>query len=647
VTAPPPSAARLRTPLAAGLIGLAGLAVYFRTWSDPFVFDDVASIVLNPTIRHLGRWPGALLTPGLGATVQGRPVLNLSFALNYAFGGTNPAGYRAANVAIHVLAGWTLFGIVRRTVAGRRGEAMAGVVALLWVIHPLQTEAVTYVVQRAESLLGLFYLLTLYCFIRYANGEAASRPAAAPGRRGWAALSVLACLLGVGTKEVIVSAPLIVLAYDRTFIAGTLREAWRRRWRYYLALAATWLPLAGLVAHAGDRGGTSAAGSGVTLAQYAPTQFAAVARYLRLAVWPRPLIFDYGAQWVTSARSVLLPALVVGAFAAATLWALRRRPALGFLGLAFFAILAPTSLVPGNRQTIAEHRMYLPLAAVLVALVLAAEQLAQRASARPRRRRGLLGGAAAAAVLVWGGFAAARNNVYASALALYGDTIAHRPDNPYAHSNYGYALGQSGQTAAAIAQFQEALRLKPDFADAHYNLGLILVRTGHAAEGVQEYEQALSLRPAYPEALYNLGITLAAERRLPEAIARFAALVQLQPAFADGHIGLGNALVQAGQVPEGVHQLEESLLLNGDSAKGRYALGRMLADAGLMPLALAQFEAAVRLDPNDPEAQLDLGNVLLALGRTPEAIARYAAALRLRPDYPQAQHNLLYAQRLP
>ena len=631
-------------PFAAGLIVLAGLAVYAQIGSDPFVFDDDASIALNPTIRHLWRWPGALATPGLGATVQGRPILNLSFALNYAAGGTHPAGYHAVNVAIHLLAGLTLFGIVRRTVAGRRGEWLALAVSLLWVVHPLQTESVTYVVQRAESLMGLCYLFTLYGFIRFA---AAGQSPGRGGRAVWAGLSVLACLLGMGTKEVMVSAPVIVLAYDRTFVAGSWAAAGRQRWRYYMALMATWVPLAWLVLHAGDRGGTSGAGSGVTIWQYGPTQFAAVAHYLRLTVWPWPLIFDYGAQWVTSIGAVLGPVLLVLALVGATIGALARRPALGFLGLAFFALLAPTSLVPGNRQTLAEHRMYLPLAPVLIVLALAAEQLARRFVRHPAGRRQLLGVVAAAAALIFGWRAVDRNKVYASSLALYRDTTARRPENPYARSNYGYALGQAGQTEAAIAQFQAALQLKPDLANAHYNLGLILSRSGRVEEGIAEYERAIRIQPAYPEALYNLGIVMAGQHRLPEAIACFAQVVRLQPAFADGHIGLGNALVQSGRLTEGVHQLEESLLLTGDSAGGRHALGRMLAGAGLMPAALLQLEAAVRLDPRDPAVQLDLGNALLALGRTPEAIARYETALSLRPDYPEARHNLSYARALP
>src|SRR5580692_2833732 len=175
--------------LAGGIIVLAALIVYHNSFSVPFIFDDEASIVDNPTINHLG----CSLSPPPDATTGGRPILNLTFALNYALGGMNVWGYHAFNLLVHILAGLTLFGIVRRTLLERPtfnlqhptsksdnsispkpsfaedATLLALAVAVIWVVHPLQTEAVTYISQRAESLMGLFYLLTLYCFIRSAE----------------------------------------------------------------------------------------------------------------------------------------------------------------------------------------------------------------------------------------------------------------------------------------------------------------------------------------------------------------------------------------------------------------------------------------------------------------------------------------------
>ena len=207
----------------------AGLLAYHNSFTGPFIFDDLPSIPENPTIRHL--WPiwQPLSPPQTGGiTVEGRPVINLSLAINYALGGYDVRGYHVLNLTIHILAGLTLFGVVRRTLLQPRlRERFGGVanelalaVAVLWTVHPLQTESVTYIVQRAESLMGLFYLLTLYCFIRSVES---------PRPRVWCGLCLTACAVGMASKEVMASAPLLVMLYDRAFISGSFREAWRRR----------------------------------------------------------------------------------------------------------------------------------------------------------------------------------------------------------------------------------------------------------------------------------------------------------------------------------------------------------------------------------------------------------------------------------
>src|ERR1022692_3445174 len=389
-------------PALAGGAALAALAIaaYGGTFSVPLLHDDGFAIASNASIRHLG----TALVPPVGSTASGRPVLNLSLAANYAVSGTAVGSYHAVNLAIHILAGLTLFGIVRRssdlvgsyhavnlaihilagltlfgivrrTLAPRTGAsafAVAFSASLLWTLRPLQTESVTYIIQRAESLMGLFYLLTLYCFIRGAG-------AGGPGRFWWLAASVFACLLGMATKEVMVSAPLVVLLYDRTFLAGGFREAFRRRWRLYAGLAATWIALALLVLSTHSRSGTAGFGTTVAWWRYALTQLPAVVHYLWLCFWPHRLIFDYGSALEIPSFRVVPCALIIAGLAAATAWALARRPAVGFLGASFFAILAPSSsIVPVATETIAEHRMYLPLAAVAVLVVLGIHRSEER-----------------------------------------------------------------------------------------------------------------------------------------------------------------------------------------------------------------------------------------------------------------------------
>ena len=593
---------RLDWPLLVGgaVLAVAVIAAYCRIFSFPMLFDDGPAIVDNPTIRQ---W-GSAFFPPIDTTAGGRPIVNLSLALNYAISGTSVWSYHAANLAIHVLAGLTLLGIVRRTLAPRSGPAAALIAfcaALLWALHPLQTESVTYIVQRAESLMGLFYLLTLYCFIR---GVQADRRR----QRLWFISCVAACLVGMATKEVMCSAPVIVFLYDRTFLAGTFREAWRRRWRVFAGLGATWLLLLFLVRSTHGRNGSFGVGSGVSWWSYALAQFPAIAHYLRLSVWPHPLTFDYGTQWVTGLWAVLPYALLVVALIAATTWALlcpgMGCKALGFAGAWFFAILAPTSLMPGNRQTAAEHRMYLALIPLVLLAVVGLHRRLGRAT--------LPVCVAFAAGLF--AITCQRNEDYRSALILWSDTVVKAPANPWAHNHLGYELTNiPGRLNDAIAQFEEALRLKPDYAEAHDNLGFALEKVpGRMNDAIDQFREALRLKPEDAEAHYNLGYALEVlPGLLNAAIAQYEEALRLKPGFAEIHLNLGNAL--------------EKL-------------------PGRMDEAIAQYEEALRLKPGLVEAHNNLGYALEKLpGRLNEAISQYAEALRLKPDFAEAHFNLAIA----
>jgi tetratricopeptide (TPR) repeat protein len=615
--------------LVGGVILAAGaIAAYRRTFSVPMLFDDIDAIANNTTLRH---WSTAFWPP-INTTASGRPILNLSLAFNGAISGTAVWSYHAFNLAIHVLAGLALFGIVRRTLA-RRGDAAASLIgfsaALLWTLHPLQTESVTYIVQRAESLMGLFYLLTVYCLIR--GAEAAGR------QRLWFGLCVAACLLGMATKEVMVSAPLIVLLYDRTFVAGSFREAWRRRWGLHAALAATWLLLAGLVAGTGwNRSGESGFNANSTPWAYWLTQFEAVTRYLWLSVWPHPLVFEYGTFRANLSAEVALYVLVVVGLAVAVLVALWRRPVLGFLGAWFLVILAPTSVMPGRVQMIVEHRMYLPLAAVMTLAAIGIH-------ATFRRRSWVVFMALA---LGLGMLTARRNEDYRSELTIWRDTVAKRPNNERAHFNLGVVWSEMpGHLNDAIARYEEALRLKPDYADAHNNLGLAWSQLpGRLNDAIVQYEEALRLRPDYAETHNNLGLAWSQmPGRLNDAIAQYEEALRLKPDSAEAHNNLGLAWSQLpGRLNDAIVQYEEALRLKPDYAEAHNNLGLAWSQLpGRLNDAIDQFEEALRLKPDYAGAHNNLGLAWSKLpGRLNEAIAQYEAALRLQPDYAGAHNNL-------
>jgi tetratricopeptide (TPR) repeat protein len=663
VPPPPPPARRWLIALAAIVIVGTTVAAYHNSFSGALVFDDEPAVLDNPTIRQL--WPvWRAWAPPPDRTVTGRPLANFTLALNHAVSGTHVGSYHAFNLLVHVLAGLTLFGLVRRTLQLRSAQALIAVgrgrrtppqdpesaafgdaalqsnatllaftVALLWTLHPLQVEAVTYVIQRVESLMALFFLLVFYCFVRSVES---------PRTRLWQTGAVAACLLGAATKEVIAVAPVLLLFYDRAFVAGSFREAWRQRRGLYLALAATWLLLAGLVASAGwDRNGTSGFDVGIAPAAYWLTQFQAVTRYLWLSVWPHPLVFEYGTFWESGAAAVVPYAIPVVALAVVTLVALWRRPVVGFLGGWFFAILAPTSVIPGRIQMIVEHRMYLPLAAV-IALVVGAVTL--RAG-----RRGFIAFLALAAGLAW--LTERRNDDYRSGIVLWHDTVAKRPKNARAHNCLGVVLFKAGRTPEAIQSYETALRLQPVYPEAHNNLGYALTEAGRIPEAIKELEIALRMEPDYAIAHNNFGNALLQAGRPAEAIAHYQAALRIKPDFALAHYDLGNALLAAGRTAAAVQSYEAALRWEPDNADTEYNLGNALFTAGRIPEAIAHYQTALRIKPDSVEAHSNLGSALLQLGRTPEAIAEFAAALRVKPDYAEGHNNLgaalYHAGRIP
>ena len=579
------SPVRLARLAPVALIVLVGCVAYWNSLKGAFVFDDVPLIEQNPTLRSL--WPpGAVLSPPPGGSpVTGRPLVNLSLAVNYALGGTQPWGYHVVNLAVHILAGIALFGIIRRTLMlprlreqfVGRSAGLALAVAVIWLAHPLQTESVTYVCQRAESLAGLLYLAAVYCCVRAFQADRGLR---------WKIAGVALCLAGMATKETVATLPVVVLLYDRTFLSRSLREAMRRRWGMYSSLAATWALLAVLVFQTGNRGGTAGFGQGITSWEYARTQFGAIVHYLRLCVWPNPLILDYGTGLATGARQVVPYAIVVIGLLTATVLSMRYLPWAGFLGACFFLLLAPSSsFVPVATQTLAEHRMYLPLAAVIVTVVMVADWAWGRLVSPVASVGGLRAAARwAIPVAVVGALVAGetyltilRNDDYRSDLAIWQDTVQNAPSNTRARTSLGVALMSRGQVAQAIQQYRQVLACKPDDPEAHNNLGVALDSQGQTAQAIMEYEQALKARPGFAEAHYNLGTVLASQGHIAEAIEHYRQALETEPGIAQVHNNLGVLLAERGEFDEAIWHIERALQLRPDYAVARENLNRTLA----------------------------------------------------------------------
>jgi tetratricopeptide (TPR) repeat protein len=553
------------TVLACSAILAAGIAAWSNSFNGPFIFDDLSAIRNNPTLRAFPAWDNFVPPPA--TAVSRRPVVNLTLAVNYAISGLDVRGFHAGNLLIHLLAALVLFGVVRRTLTasslreqfGGAASGLATAVALIWAVHPLLTESVTYLTQRTECLMGLFFLLTLYGAIRGASSGHPWR---------WYAAAVAACALGMGAKEVMATAPIVVLLYDRCFLSGSFREALRRRWPLYLGLAATWAILGALVI-AYPWGAATGAGFGLAEAglwEYARTQPGVILNYLRLSFWPSSLCLVYFWPIATSAGQIIPAAAVIAALLAATCWALRRAPALGFLGAWFFLILAPTSsFVPIVTEVAAERRMYLPLAAIVTGCVVAAYWLGLKlvlGAAESARTRKLLGGALAAAALLsaatalgYGTFE--RNAQYRDAISIWQDTAAKRPSEPHAQNYLGASYLEAGRPGEAIPCFSKAIELQADYFDAWNNRGVAHNATGQIVEAIGDFDKAIALKPDFAAAYNNRGIAYMKAGHLAEAIRDYSRAIELQPGYADAFENRASAYAQNGQYEQALADVQK------------------------------------------------------------------------------------------
>jgi tetratricopeptide (TPR) repeat protein len=622
-----------RTSVQLGLLVALVAATYSTALHGAFVFDDFAGVVDNTSIRS---WSTAL-TPPRNTTVAGRPITNLTFAANYALSELSPGPIHATNIAIHLLAGLVLLLLVRATLRlprfqDRFDPLLAFFIAALWLVHPLQTESVTYVVQRVESLGGLFVLLTMLCSLKAHERQSWL----------WSIAAVVSALLGVGAKEIAAVAPVLVVLFDRAFLFDSLHTALKTRWKFYIALASIWIPTAAIQATnpRGISAGLHFDGFGSW--SYLKIQAGALLRYVKLALWPTDLVFDYGEP----GRAIPVPqafmewgprGLVVLALLGLSLWAWRRAPALGFLGTAFFLLLAPSSsIVPIATEVIAEHRMYLPLAAVLTLLVLGVSRLV---TTRPFQFGAALAGIVAVVVLA--DLTSDRNRQYGNAVELWQDTVNKRPDNLRAWSALGESYNAVGDKANALAIFKEAAKRDPLAAVPNIALAVEAEARGDVPAAVAIYERLMTRWAKNPDVLFNYSNCLIKQRRWREATSTLSMLVQLRPSDAEAHSLLGEAMMQTDEFELAKEELETAVHLAPNDARTQYRLGNLLARNDQQRARLA-LNRALTLDPKLAIAKHRLATLDIAEDLYGDALIRLREVRAMEPNRPQVLSDLAW-----
>ncbi len=582
---------------------LISLLAYANSYQGVFLLDDQIRIVENEAIHDFS-WPWKFLD-----NVR-RPMLHFTLALNYKMGGENPFGYHFFNLAVHLIAGLALFGIIRQTCLlpghrayfGREINPFAFMVSVLWLVHPLQTQSVTYVIQRAESMMGMFFFLGLYAAIRYFRNS----------RVLWAVAAGIASLLSGLTKEVAVVLPIIILFYDRAFISSSWKKCLKKNNVIYFGLSITWLAMGYLLmtAHPVEVAPSAGIGyKGITSWQYALNQPRVILHYLRLAAWPHPLVFDYGWLPAENVGEMIAPLLAVLCLIGIFISFYKHYPVTGFLGISFFIVLMPSSSFIPLKDLAFEQRMYLSLAPFLALVSSGIFTVLKKVTKEGASRKALLLICVFGLSGVLGFLTFQRNKDYHSGLVMWQDTAEKRPLNPRALNNYGLYLFNKGETKRAMALFRKSLQFNPD-AKAHTDFGSYLLKEGKTEEGLAYLQKAITLDDGYADAYMNVGAALAGRKRLAQAIPYYLKVIALEPDYAAAYNNLG----------------------------------AVLADLGRYQEAITYYQKAIKLGFERGGVYHNLGVASAMTGKPYEAIEAIEQALRLRPDLEQARRHLVEIQ---
>ena len=535
--------------------------VFGQTWNHQFIsYDDGPYVSNNATAK------GGLTWAGLRHAVTGKelglwnPLVTVSNMAACQVFGLNAGGHHLVNVLLHAASVALLFVVLLKMTGAMWRSAL---VAALFAIHPLRVESVAWVAERKDVLSGLFFMLTLWAYARYAG-----RPAAL----GRYAVVVVFFALGLLAKPMLVTLPFVLLLLDywplgRLFVPGG--RGWRRvNWRAVWEKVPMALLSVGLCA-----GVFLGAGEGIdrnferipilTRLEEAPV---ACLAYLGKIFWPANLAIVYPRS---DQAALLWPTAVVllGALSAGIFLLRKKHPYLWMGWLWNLGMLVPASgIVQISRHWMADHYTYLPQIGIYIGLAWALGSWA----ATSRSRRAMAAGLAAAYVCTLALAAFRYTSAWRDNVSLWSHVVACTSNNYVAHSDLGLALIKAGKTEAGFREFQEALRINPNAAITHFNIGITLFRAGHHPEAIAHFRAALAAWPEYLDARYSLGTALLQSGRIDEATTEFREVLRVSPNFAKAHSNLGIVLAQTGHRDEALDHFREAVRLDPTNEEARF-----------------------------------------------------------------------------
>jgi tetratricopeptide (TPR) repeat protein len=620
--------------LHAVLILALGLLAYSNTFNAPLQWDEEYYIVENPVVRDISYFlePSRAqdIAPGLFVSFKRRYVAYLTFALNYRLHGSEVTGYHVVNFAMHFLNALLLYSLVllvfRSPRAGpdslrRDSTYLALFAGLLFIAHPVQTEAVTYVFQRIASLAAFFYLLSLVSYAKARNSEEAS-----PGNKhlGFYALSFVAAVLAMKTKENAFTLPVAIALYEFCFHRDTARGRALRLTPLFLTMLIIPLTLVNIDRPAGEvmADVKSLGHGGWSRWEYLLTQFRVVVTYLRLLFLPVNQNIDYDYPLFKSFfdPQVLLSFLFLASILGVALYfifrprgsrAFERRTAAFGMVFFFLALSVESSIIP-IPMLINEYRVYLPSAGFFIAASVGVFLLLRNVRRRVLRTTAALLVAALPVLLCFATYQ--RNAVWGSEITLWKDVVEKSPQKERGHVNLCMEYNKIGEVDNAIRHCRTALSLPQGGGrpQAHNNLGLAYLEKGMLDEAIEQFHAALLVKPETAEYHNNLGFAYMRKKLLQKAVDEFKAAIRLDPDYIDAH----------------------------------YNLGTIYSDMGLLERAMGQYLTALRMDPGFAKAHNNLGIVYARMGMPDRAIEHFEAALGMDPSDPRTYHNLANAYEM-
>jgi Flp pilus assembly protein TadD len=615
--------------------------VFGQTLRYEFVnYDDNLYVYENPTVAHGLSLEGVEWAFTHTVVANWHPLTMMSHMLDCQLYGLQACGHHLTNVLLHTASVILLFLVLRQMTGVLWCSAF---VAAVFAIHPLRVESVAWVAERKDVLSGVFFMLTIGAYVRYA-------------RRPWSpahyGLVVLLFALGLMCKPMLVTLPLVLLLLDywplNRFAPPTPAPAVTGKGDLLKNHSVPWrlviekIPLLALSGAACVVTTVSQKDIIVPVPLASRIGNAAVSYvvYLRQMLCPSGLavLYPFTANGVGVSEVVLSLVLLAGI--SAGVFVLRRRRPYFLTGWLWYLImLAPViGIVQVGAQAHADRYTYLPQISLYLLLTWGAAELC----AGWRHRRWMLSGLTTIILMALIFCARTQTSYWRNGEWLWTHTLACTSDNYVAHYSLGDALLQKGSVDEAITHFQTALQINPNYAEAHNYLGNILLQNGRVDEAIAHYQKALQITPDYVYACYDLGNALLKKGRVDEAITQYQKALQINPDHAEAHNNLGNALLQKGRVAEAITQYQKALQIKPDYAVVHDNLGNVLLQKGNVDEAITQYQKALQIKPDYAEAHNNLGNALLQKGRMAEATTQYQKALQIKPDYAEAHNNLAW-----